>query len=103
MWRRTLVTAAVLLAAQSAHAQAPGNPPPGNFGGAFPARGAAFNGMPTVPPPAPITTPPAGPNPGLPGPALPTPVGVGLETTTAFDPDQAELRWQDNRWQLASG
>jgi hypothetical protein len=103
MWRKTLLTAAVLLGAQSAYAQAPVYPPPGNFGGALPARGPAVAGTPVVPPPAPITAAPSGPSPGVPGPAVAPAVGVGFETTTAFDPDQAELRWQDSRYQLWSG
>jgi hypothetical protein len=58
---------------------------------------------PFVAPSAPMTTPPVGPSPGVAGPTFPPPPNSGVETTTAFDPDQAELRWQDNRWQLVSG
>jgi hypothetical protein len=91
MWRSTLLTAAVVLGAQSVYAQAPPYPPAGT------------TGLPIVPPPAPITTAPAGPNPGVPGPPLANAVGVRLESTTAFDTNQADLRWQDGRWQLYSG
>jgi hypothetical protein len=59
--------------------------------------------MPIMPAPAPITTAPVGPNPGLPGPAVAPAPGATQPTTTAFDPDKADLRWQDNRWQLWSG
>jgi hypothetical protein len=104
MWRRSLLTAAVLLGAQSVHAQAPINPPPGNFGGAFPVRGPGVIGMPPAAPPAPITTPPAGPSPApVSGPSLAPPVGASLETTIAFSPDQAEMRWLEGRHQLWAG
>jgi hypothetical protein len=58
---------------------------------------------PAVAPSVPFMTAPTGPNPGLAAPPyIPTPA-ASLATTVAFDPDQAELRWQDNRWQLAAG
>jgi hypothetical protein len=82
----------------------PGFPGPGltpitNGTAAVPGLGAT----PAVAPPAPIMTAPAGPNPGLAEPPHVPTQAAALENTTAFDPDQAELRWQDNRWQLAAG
>ncbi len=125
MWRSTLVTAVVFLAGQAVHAQDATYPRPGTVGGpAFPTRGPAIPGLtnpvsptftggngvlpgtpapPTVTPSAPFMTPPAGATPGLGGPAFATGPAVPLETTVAFDPDAAELRWLDNRWQLVAG
>src|SRR5262249_3116256 len=56
-----------------------------------------------VTPSAPMMAPPIGPNPGLAAPPLVATPAAALANTVAFDPDQGELRWQDNRWQLASG
>ncbi len=124
MWRKTILTAAVLLSAQAIHAQAPSYPPTGGVGGpALPARtpGGAFNGpaltpvagatpaMPGVPagptltPPPAFTVPPSGPTPALNGAGAVPAVAAVPANTIAFDPDQAELRWQDNRWQLYAG
>jgi hypothetical protein len=46
---------------------------------------------------------PAAPNNGLGGPALTPDNGPPLENTLTFNPDQVELRWLDNRWQLFAG
>jgi hypothetical protein len=116
MWRRTLLVAAALLYAQSVQAQVSSYPPAGGTGGpALPGHGPGLTpvtGMPTLPsvppvptltPPAPVTAAPSGPNPGLGGAGYIPPPPMPVENTVAFDPDQAELRWQDNRWQLYSG
>src|SRR5437870_3737634 len=118
MWRRTLLTSAVLLLAPTVRAQAPAYQLPGNAGSpTFPARGpgmTGFNGptvtpinpagpmppgmgsVPMVRPSAPYTAAPVGANPGLATPTAAPTTGAALETTVAFDPDQAEMRWQDN-------
>jgi len=125
MWRSTLVTAVVFLGVQAGRAQDVPYPRPGTVGGpAFPTRGPAIPGLngptpvpvtgstsnwpgmsslPTATPSAPFITAPAGANPALAAPAFATGPAVPLETTSAFDPDVAELRWLDNRWQLVAG
>lgn len=125
MWRSTLLIAAVLLCAGSVRAQTSPYPRPGTVGGpAFPTRGPAIPGVtgpaltpgpggvpalpglptpPIIAPSAPFITPPVGPNPGLAGPGFSVGPAAPVESTTAFDPDVAELRWQDNRWQLVAG
>jgi hypothetical protein len=104
MWRSILLTSAVLLVVQSARAQQPldRQPPPGSPGSALPVRpGASWLGGVT---PAPGTggVPMA---PGLPpGPTLKPPQATpSPEKTITFNTEQAELRWQDNRWQLVAG
>jgi len=59
--------------------------------------------LPTVTPSTPFLTPPSGPNPAFNGPGFGSAPAWPLENTVAFDPSQAELRWQDNRWQLVAG
>jgi hypothetical protein len=59
--------------------------------------------MPTVTPSAPFVAPPTGPNPGLAGPGIAPAQSTTPENAVVFNPDQAELRWQDNRWQLLAG
>jgi hypothetical protein len=60
--------------------------------------------MPTLTPSAPFVAKPSGPNPALNGPPVFTPAPAApADSTLAFDPNQTELRWQDNRWQLMAG
>src|SRR5262249_13764387 len=109
MWRRTLLTAAVLVCAPLARAQDPLHPRPGGgTGTTFPSRPMTFGptgnapaaplaGTPTIPgqPAAPPGGAPMMPN--LPSAPSPGPVGgapltpeaaAPLETTIAFDPEQ---------------
>jgi hypothetical protein len=108
MWRKTLLSTAILFAAQSVQAQVPsslpfdsGNPTVPAFSN--PALPHSMNSVPSMTPPAPITTAPTGPNPGLNTPGFSPTAPAPIETTTAFNGEQAELTWRDGRHQLVAG
>ncbi len=93
MWRTALFCATVLLSAGTARAQRESPPPPR----AIPELPGSSGSLPfpVVAPGAPFVNPPGGG--AFAGPQAPP------ESAAAFDSDQAELQWRDNRWQLWAG